>query len=115
MMAEKRKLKRRHPVYYLKVIDLDTQESLGYLIDINVEGLMVAGMCSQPPDKLFKIAIQLPREFNGETAIYLNVKSIWSEFDPLIERTRCGFSIQESKPEELGKIDLLIENFGFKE
>lgn len=114
-MAEKRKLKRRHPVYYLKVVDLEANDNLGYLIDINAEGLMVAGMTSLPPEKLFNIAIHLPKEFKGEAAIYLKVKSIWSEFDPLIERTRSGFSIQEASAEELEKIRLLIENFGFKE
>ena len=37
-MPEKRELKRRHPVYYLQVISLDSGENLGYLIDINAKG-----------------------------------------------------------------------------
>jgi hypothetical protein len=51
----------------------------------------------------------------GEQAIFLRVSSVWSEFDPLLEKTRIGFKIEESTPKELEKINWLIENFGFKD
>ena len=114
-MADKRTLKRRHPVYYLQVTDLETGENLGYLIDINAIGIMVAGPSALLPEKGFKIAIQLPEEMEGEQAIFLRVSSVWSEFDPLLEKTRIGFKIEESTPKELEKINWLIENFGFRD
>lgn len=114
-MPDKRELKRRHPVYYLQVIDLEFGENLGYLIDINAKGLMLAGKSSLPTEKVYKIAIQLPEENDGEKAIFLTVSGIWNEFDPLLEKTRSGFKIEECKPKELEKIDWLIENFGFKD
>lgn len=114
-MLEKRKLKRRHPVYYLKVVDLETKQSLGYLIDINVKGIMLAGKAALPIRKPYKVAIHLPSEMNGEKEIYLKVTSIWNEFDPMLEKTRSGFKIEDSTEEELEKIKWLIENFGFKE
>ncbi|MDX9863735.1 MAG: hypothetical protein RBT34_02905 [Anaerolineaceae bacterium] len=113
-MPEKRELKRRHPVYYLQVTDIDSGENLGYLIDINAKGIMLAGQSALIPEKVFKIAIQLPEEMEGEQAIFLKVSSVWSEFDPLLEKTRNGFKIDESTPKELKKINWLIENFGFK-
>ena len=114
-MPEKRELKRRHPVYYLQVNDLETGENLGYLIDINTKGIMLAAKSSLPAEKAYKIAIQLPEEMNGEKAIFLKISSIWSEFDPLLEKTRNGFKIEESTAKELEKINWLIENFGFKD
>jgi hypothetical protein len=115
MMPDKRELKRRHPVYYLQVIDLESGENLGYLIDINAKGIMLAGKSSLPTGKIYKIAIQLPEENDGEKAIFLTVSSIWNEFDPLLEKTRTGFKIEECNAKELEKIDWLIENFGFKD
>ena len=114
-MPEKRELKRRHPVYYLQVIDIESGENLGYLIDINAKGIMLAGKSSLPPGKVFKIAIQLPEEKDGEKAIFLKVSGVWNEFDPLLEKTRSGFTIEESTAKELEKINWLIENFGFKD
>jgi len=114
-MVEKRKLKRRHPVYYLQVTNLDNGENLGYLIDINADGLMLAGKSSLPEGQHYKVAIQLPEEKDGDKAIFLKITGIWSEFDPMLEKTRSGFKIDESGPKELKKINWLIENFGFKD
>lgn len=114
-MPEKRELKRRHPVYYLQVINLESGESLGYLIDINAIGIMLAGQSSTPEGKVYKVAIQLPEEINGDKAIFLTVSGVWNEFDPLLSKTRSGFKIEESTEKELEKINWLIENFGFKD
>lgn len=114
-MVDKRSLKRRHPVYYLQVTDLGTGNNLGYLIDINAIGLMVAGQSALLPDKKFSISIQLPEEMEGEQTILLKVSSVWSEFDPLLEKTRIGFKIEESTQKELEKINWLIDNFGFRD
>jgi hypothetical protein len=115
MMLEKRKLKRRRPVYYLKVFDRQNNESLGYLIDINIEGIMLAGKNALPAETLYNVAIHLPRELNGERSILLKVTSIWSEYDPMLEKYKSGFHIQDSTPEEVEKIKLLIEQYGFKD
>ena len=114
-MFEKRTQKRRHPVYYLQVTDLGTGDNLGYLIDINAIGIMVAGKSSLPEEKIFNVGIQLPEEMEGEQAIFLKVSSVWSEFDPLLEKTRNGFKIEEIAEKELEKINWLIENFGFRD
>jgi hypothetical protein len=114
-MLEKRKLKRRHPVYYLKVVNRQTNESLGYLLDINVQGMMLAGKTALPAaETVYDVAIQLPSELNGEKAIFLKVVNLWSEFDPQLEKFKSGFHFQDSTAEEAEKIKLLIEKYGFK-
>ena len=116
MMHEKRKQKRRHPVYYLKVVDRQTNESLGYLLVINTLGMMLAGKTSLPSfQTVYQIAIHLPVELNNEKAIFLKVVNIWSEFDPHLEKFKSGFHIKDSTPEEIEKIKLLIEKYGFRE
>jgi hypothetical protein len=40
-MQEKRKLKRRHLIYYLRVFEKNTDTLLGYLVDITPEGIMI--------------------------------------------------------------------------
>lgn len=114
-MQEKRKLVRKHPVYYLKAIDRQTEENLGYLIDINVQGLMLAGKSAMPVGITRSIIIHLPRELKDQKVIFLKVTSIWSEFDPVLEKFKSGYQIVDHTPEEKEKIEILIKDYGFKE
>jgi hypothetical protein len=40
-MPEKRKLKRRQLIYYLRVLDRDSGALVGRLVDITTEGVML--------------------------------------------------------------------------
>ena len=54
-----RSMKRRHLIYYLKVLDRDTEELLGFLVDITTKGFMVMSEKPIERDKVFHLKILL--------------------------------------------------------
>ena len=61
-MVEKRQLKRRHLIYYLRVFDRTTDQLIGYLVDITTGGLKL--MSEEPLDinKTLQLRMELPVE-----------------------------------------------------
>ena len=50
-MHEKRKIKRVHLIYYLRLFDKQTNNQVGHLVDITTEGIM---MISEEPIEIGK-------------------------------------------------------------
>ena len=54
-MNEKRKLNRRHLIYYLRVFDRDTSILIGHLVDITAEGIMLISEDPIETDNIFQL------------------------------------------------------------
>jgi len=113
-MAERRRHKRRHLVYRLKVVDRGTQRILGYLVDVTTEGLM---LMSEDPIELgrtFELRMALPAAVEGSRPIYLEAKSIWSRSEPGVGYHDTGFEMVRIDPADMDEIQHLIEGHAFR-
>ncbi len=63
-----RRLKRRHLVYYLEVFDSKSNEFLGHLVDLTIEGIKLVSKNYIEPNKEYLLKMVLP-EMVGE---YIN-------------------------------------------
>ena len=112
-MDDKRKIKRRHLIYYLRIFDLVTEQLVGHLIDITTEGIMV--MSEQPfeNDKAFKFRMALPTDIFKERYIEFEVISKWCrhDVDPAFYNT--GFYLVNPTDKDNLIIKRLISDFGF--
>ena len=59
-MTNKRQLQRRHLVYYLKVLDADTQSVLGFLVDVTVGGMRLLSEKAIPLERVYNVIMQIP-------------------------------------------------------
>jgi hypothetical protein len=114
-MFEKRKLKRRHPIYYLPIMDQENNEMVGKLVDITSEGLMMISEKAVPTQKSYFLDIELPEEIYGQTHLTFHAKSLWCKKDVNPEFFATGFQFLEITPEDIINIDYLIEHFGFND
>jgi PilZ domain len=114
-MQEKRSLKRWHLIYYLRVLDRNTSQVLGHLIDINEQGMMLVSETPIPIKEVFHLQMILPEEIAGTVNWNFDAKSLWSEPDinPMLCKT--GFQLLDVHPEDVGTIECLIDDYGFRD
>ncbi len=112
-MAQERKLKRRHLIYYLRIYDRLTGELLGHLADITTDGMML--MSERPIDleKSFQLEMTLPEEVTGNRKIVFRAKSLWSKKDINPDFYDTGFEIEDINEDDVALLKVLIDQFGF--
>ena len=114
-MKEKRKLRRRHLVYYLRVFDRSTDQLFGHLVDVTTEGVMI--MSDQPfeKDSVYQLRMALPEAINGSTQVLFEAKCIWSRDGIAPGQYDSGFELLTILPEHKREIERLIVEFGFRD
>ncbi len=114
-MPERRKLKRRHLIYYLRVFDSKTDKLIGYLTDINPEGIM---LISEKPIKLkkkFHFKMVLPLGIKERKPLDFDVFSRWSERDINPDFFQTGFQLLNVQQKDIVLIESLIDDIGFRD
>ena len=113
-MKEQRKLKRRHLILNLEIIDKKIGKTLGYLGDLSIEGLLILTNKPIPLNKTFQIELLLPeKEEFGKESIPLKIKTKWRHEDINPDITDTGHEILEIAPKDVTVINELIEFLGF--
>ncbi|MEJ2569198.1 MAG: PilZ domain-containing protein [Anaerolineales bacterium] len=114
-MAERRKLKRRHLIYYLRVFERGTGRIVGHLVDLTTEGLMLLSEEPIETDRLFYFRMTLPTEIRSSAHVAFNARSIWCRPDDSPDFYATGFSFEEVTSEDIRVIENLIESYGLRE
>jgi hypothetical protein len=114
-MQEKRKLKRWHLIYYLRVIERHTNCAIGHLIDISEEGMMLVSEEPIPIDRVFQFQMMLPEQIAGTKVWEFDAKSLWCEPDLNPDLHKTGFHLINVLPEDIGTIECLIDDYGFRD
>lgn len=112
---KRRKLKRRHLIYYLRIYDQSSSCLLGHLVDINTAGIKLMSENLIEVGKSFKCEIVLPTEFGGHKRIVFDAYSIWCKKDINPDFYATGFEISNISRDDINLIEVLIDEFGFRD
>lgn len=113
-MSEKRKLERRHLIYYLRIFDRQTGDLLGHLIDLTPEGIM---MMSEEPiecNKNFHLRMNLSEVLIGKSHFDFEARSLWCRPDINPDFYDTGFTIDSLTFQDAKIIDQLVDEYGFR-
>jgi hypothetical protein len=113
-MHEKRRLKRVHLIYYLRIFDNQTNSQVGHLVDITTEGIMLISEEPVPIGKDFSFKMQLPGNITGREEINFKARCLWSRKDFNPDFFVSGYTIEEITAKEAKTITALINQYGFK-
>ena len=114
-MPERRKLKRRHLIYYLRVFDVASNQLFGHLVDITTEGIMLISEDHKDVNKSFELKMVLPSDIGGKKEFQFETKSVYSKKDINPDFYDTGFLLINVDQEDLNVIDKLITRFGFRD
>lgn len=110
--AEKRKLERRHLLYYLRIWDANKDQLLGHLADVSTEGFMLVGEDKIPIEKEFQFEMRLPSIAGDQEAISFTAVSCWSSNDVNQMFFDTGFKFTEISQANVKRISDLIADYG---
>jgi hypothetical protein len=113
-MNDRRQIKRRHLLYYLRVFDRATGEQLGHMVDITPEGLQLISEHPIEPGSTFQMSMDMPEE-RGSGRISFDGVSMRCEQDVNPRFYLTGFKIHHLDDDNKSIINQLIALFGFQD
>ena len=111
---DRRTMKRRHLIFYLRVWDRASGEVIGHVVDITTEGIMLIGEQELPLHKQFDLEIRWRKPGSEEDqAIGFRAETMWSSPDVNKAFRDTGLRLLDDGEEVLEPIRQLIKHYGF--
>ena len=107
--------KRRHLLYYLKVINMGTDEVIGYLVDITSKGLMIMGNDQVAVNKLYNLKIIPDTELAEKDEITIKANCLWCRKSVNMEYWDSGFNLVDFDRNDVSDIEMLINQLALKD
>ena len=114
-MKEKRKIKRRYLLYYMRVYDNDSHQQIGNLVDITTVGAMVVSETPLPVKKTYHLKLELSEDVSDKPYLEFTARSLWCQPDVEPHFFNTGFKIIKLAPEDLVIVDRIVEVYGFRD
>ena len=111
--AERRRIKRRHLIYYLRVTDSNTGNLMGHLVDINTQGIMLMSEEQIEPGTVFSMSASWHNLDQKEESVQFKAESRWCKKDVNPTFYLTGYKLMDVSYEAFGTIQDLIEDLGF--
>lgn len=114
-MSERRNIERKEFSYYMRLIDNDTQDLIGHLVDISSGGFKLDSQTPIPVNKDFRLRMELTSEVADKPTMTFIARSKWCEIDPLDPFVyNVGFQMINISPGDLNIIKRMMEKYGKK-
>ena len=114
-MSERRNIERKEFSYYMRLIDNDTQDLIGHLVDISSGGFKLDSQTPIPVSKDFRLRMELTSEVADKPTMTFIARSKWCEIDPLAPFVyNVGFQMINISPGDLNIIKRMMEKYGKK-
>ncbi|MES9943659.1 PilZ domain-containing protein [Candidatus Thiodiazotropha sp. CDECU1] len=113
--SDRRTIKRRHLIYYLRVWRLDGNTPLGHVVDINTEGMMLISEKPVETGQEMHLELRLPDSEGELNSMSFKAICRWSDKDVNSAFYDSGFEFIDKSPEAAEMLQTLIEEYGFKD
>jgi hypothetical protein len=114
-MPERRKLKRRHLLYYLRVYNARTGRILGHLVDISPGGVMVMSQSRRRLGRTVLLRMVLPGQPRRVKVVEFEARTKWCRRDVNPDFWDTGFETTGLSRQQAAALDTLVEDFGFRD
>jgi hypothetical protein len=115
-VQERRKLKRRSLAYYMLVLDANTREMLGHLVDITPLGLMMDSQKSLPLGNDFRLRLDTMPDVADKNYIKFTARTKWCLPDAVEPYLfDIGFSIIDISQHDAEIIRQISEKYAARE
>jgi hypothetical protein len=112
-LHERRRLDRRNVSYYLPIMDKNTLQIIGHLVDISVTGLMMDSKIPIPTNLNYDFHLDFTEVIGGKTFLEFSVISRWCRHDSIQPHFyNAGFEIRSIAPEDIEVLKSMAEKYG---
>jgi hypothetical protein len=101
LMPERRTTPRKKFSFYMRVVNDDTQEILGHMVEVGAIGLQLETTVPLPLQKDYYLRLELTPELADRPFIIFIARSKWCKIDEIEPNLyRVGFEIAEIMPDD---------------
>ena len=111
--SKKRIVERKNLVYYLKITDMETNQTMGYAVNISNHGFMLIINKPIQTESLFQLKMLLPQEIQGSNSFEFSAMSRWCQKDENPDFYNIGFQFADISAEGVQLINWLIDKYCF--
>ncbi len=116
MSDERRNLKRSKFAYYMRVVDNQTQQLVGYLDDISPKGFQLDSRNQFSVNRDYNLRLDLTTEISDRPFITFTARCRWSKPDPSDPGSYdAGFQILNITPHENEIFQRIVTKYGTQE
>lgn len=114
-MPERRRLERKDFTYYMRLIDTQTEELVGHLVDVSTGGFKLDSPKPLPLEKDYRLHLDLTSEVATKPFMVFKARTKWCQADPLDPFVyNVGFQITEITPSDMEIFNRIVEKYGSK-
>lgn len=114
-MKDRRKIKRRYLLYYVRVYDAASREQIGNLVDITTRGAMILSAEPVPVSKTFRMRIELSQDVAEKPHMDVTVRAKWCHPDIDPSLYNIGLEFESISREDVKIINKIVEIYGFRD
>ena len=116
MVSENRHTARKKLGYYMPLIDHQTQERIGYLSDISLDGFKLDCQKSLKINQEYSLRLELTPEISERPYIVFIARVMWSKPDPINPNEFIqGFKLVRISIADQKIYQLILEKYGKSE
>ncbi len=110
-MQERRKHPRKRTSKLLQIVDVNTNELLGNVVDISLGGVML--ICNRAIDdnSVFQVALNVPEDYNGAGQIEFGAEVLWAESSGDSNQFWVGMHIIDISSDAVSRFEGFVENY----
>ena len=108
---EKRKVRRRSLLYDFEVIEPDSGMTVGKIVNISLEGMMLIATDCQVSDTVCELQIMLPEMISGKNTIDCKTKCMWCKKNGVTDFYEVGFQLLDIPENDIKAIVSLITRY----
>jgi len=112
-MSERRRVDRKDFSYYMRLINNDTNDIVGHLVDISSGGFKLDSEAPIPINKDFRFRMDLTNEVANKPSMTFLARSKWCRVDPLDPFLyNVGFQLVNIAPGDIEIFNRMVETYG---
>ena len=110
---EKRETRRRHLIYYPRVIDRSCSTELGHLVDLTHDGIMLMSREPLALDEVYDLRVVLPEALGDQTELEFRARVRWSSVDVNDDYFDTGLQLIDADEDHVARVRRLVTTYGF--
>lgn len=112
-MAERRHTVRKKFGFYMRVLDDETEATIGHLVDMSTEGLQLEIPTPPSRGQEFHMRMELTPDVSNSLFLYITARAVWHEPDDIMPNLHhVGFKITNVSEHDMEIYKRLLEKYG---
>ena len=112
-MPERRHTQRKKFGFYMRVLEDETEQTVGHLVEVSVDGFRLETSLPLPLQKEYHLHVELTPDISDKLFMFFAGKTKWCKPDSIMpDLCHVGFQMTNISPHDREIYERLLETYG---